>query len=284
MGWRAAGTVLSLVGLVGACMPASAEMRGQAPVSEAGDAAPLSVTRPVVREQVFDLSVGQGARQRVLLCMPRGAKGTIIMLPGGSGRIGLGRDGGLRHGANFVVRTRTLWAGQGYAVLIPDAVDQMNLRGTRSSTRYAGIVAELIGFARAHMPGPVFLLGTSQGAIAAMNGAVHAPADAVAGLVLTEAVSVIGGSHETVFSAEPQRVRVPVLIVANRDDRCDVAPPEAAPKIAAALTGSRDVRVLMLSGGLRRATRACDSLTPHGYYGIEGRTVEAISRWMDNER
>ncbi|MFS3135689.1 alpha/beta hydrolase [Gluconacetobacter sacchari] len=247
-------------------------------------AAGVSAAASGHEERVLDLRLPDGTRQRVLFWVPPGAKGTIIMLPGGSGQIGLEPDGRLRHGTNFVVRTRALWVAQGYGVLIPDAIDGASLRGVRSSPRYAAIVNALIGFVRAHGAGAVFLLGTSQGSIAAMNGAAHAPAGRVAGVILTESVSVMGGSHETVFSADPRLVRSPALIVANRDDRCSVAPPDAAPRIAAALTGSRDVRVLMVSGGLTRAARNCDSLTPHGYDGIEAQTVDAISRWMDAHR
>ena len=205
------------------------------------------------------------------------------MLPGGAGDVGLERDGDVRHGDNFVVRTRALWNRKGYAVLVPDAIDRESLRGVRSSPAYARLVGDLVGFAHAQVAGPVFLLGTSQGSIAAMNGAAHAAPGAIAGVVLTESVSVMGGSGETVFDADPQQVRVPALVVANRDDRCDVAPPEAAPRIAAAMTGSRNVRVLMVSGGVTRSRKDCGSLTPHGYYGIEERVVDAISLWMGEQ-
>ena len=135
-----------------------------------------------------------------------------------------------------------------------------------------------------HGAGPVFLLGASEGAVAAMNGVAHARTGRVAGGVLTEAVSVMGGSRETVFSADPGQVRIPVLIVGNRDDRCNVAPPGAVPDIAAALDHSPDVRVLSVSGGQTRSRKNCGSLTPHGYYGIEGTTVDAIIRWLDGHR
>ena len=117
-----------------------------------------------------------------------------------------------------------------------------------------------------------------------MNGAAHAAPGSIAGVVLTESVSVIGGSGETVFTADPQLVRAPALVVANRDDRCNVAPPQAAHRIAASMTASRDVRVLMVSGGTTRSSKDCGSLTPHGYYGIEGQVVSDISRWMDEHR
>jgi len=53
-------------------------------------------------------------------------------------------------------------------------VDHANLRGLRSSPGYAALVLDLVRVAQEQAPGAVFLLGTSQGSIAAMNGAAHA--------------------------------------------------------------------------------------------------------------
>jgi pimeloyl-ACP methyl ester carboxylesterase len=235
----------------------------------------LPATSFAQSSKVYDVG-----RQRVLYLAPDRPRATIVMLPGGSGDIGLERNGSLRHGDNFVVRTRALWVAKGYAVLIPDAIDEANLRGTRSSPQYARLVADLVRSAQAQSPGPVFLLGTSQGAIAAMNGAAEAATGTIAGVILTESVSRRGGSHETVFDADSQAVRVPVLIIANRDDACPVAPPEDAPKIAAALTQARSVRVLSVSGGVYQSKGSCESLTPHGYDGIETQVIDAIDHWM----
>ncbi|WP_256326100.1 alpha/beta hydrolase [Sphingomonas sp. NFR15] len=269
MGSRSKITPMLLAPLALALLPAAGFAQQRARGDDQG-----------VSERLFDLPLAGGATQKALLVMPPHARGTIVMLPGGAGDVGLERDGDIRHGDNFVVRTRALWARRGYAVLIPDTIDRANLRGVRSSPGYARLVGDLVGFAHRQVAGPVFLLGTSQGAIAAMNGAAHAPAGSIAGVVLTESVSVRGGSGETVFDASPERVRAPALIVANRDDRCDVAPPQAAPRIAAAMKASRDVRVLMVSGGVTRSAKACGSLTPHGYYGIEDAVVAKIGAWI----
>ncbi|MBF7015699.1 alpha/beta hydrolase [Novosphingobium sp. HR1a] len=203
------------------------------------------------------------------------------MLPGGAGNVGIERDGDLKRDHNFVIRTRAAWNARGYAVLIPDTIADQNLRGVRSSPSYGQLVEDLVRFAHGQVRAPVFLLGTSQGSIAAMNGAAHATPGSINGVVLTESVSVMGGSGETVLDADPGRVRVPALVVANRDDHCNVAPPANAPKIGAAMTASPDVRVLLVSGGIDRDGNDCGSLSPHGYYGIEPKVVGDIADWMD---
>ena len=103
----------------------------------------------------------------------------------------------------------------------------------------------------------------------------------IAGIVLTESVSRLGGSHETVFDAHPERVNVPALVVANSDDRCNVAPPEDADRIAAAMSGAPRVKVIRVSGGDQRSSTDCGSLSPHGYYGIEQKVVDTIAAWID---
>ncbi|WP_213738868.1 alpha/beta hydrolase [Bradyrhizobium sp. dw_411] len=250
------------------------------PLPDRGDS-PLQQDAAVsadANERIIDVPLTGGERQRVLYAAPARPKATIVMLPGGAGKVGLRRDGEVRHGDNFVVRTRALWIQRGYAVLIPDTVDHANLRGLRSSPEYAALVLDLVRVAREQAPGPVFLLGTSQGSIAAMNGAAHAPPGAIAGVVLTESVSQMGGSG--VFSAAPQDVRVPALIVSNKDDQCNVAPPADAPRIAAAMTNSVSVRVLSVAGGVQKSRKLCGSLTPHGYFGIESEVISQIDNWM----
>lgn len=248
---------------------------------------PLAAARPVeaqgrpITTRVIDMPLPNGADQRVLLSMPAQIRGMIVMLPGGAGDIGIAPDGTLRHGDNFVVRTSARWNAKGYGVLIPDALGSDNMRGRRSSPGYARVIGDLVALAHRQTSGPVFLLGTSQGSIAAMNGASHATPGSIAGVVLTESVSVLGGSKETVFDANPSDVRVPALVVANSDDACNVAPPANAARIAAAMKRSPAVQVITILGGITRSDNPCGSLTPHGYYGIEDKVVGAIARWMD---
>jgi hypothetical protein len=233
---------------------------------------------------ILDLPLHGGVRQRVWYLSPAKPVAAIVMLPGGAGDVGLKSDGDIRNGDNFVVRTRGVWVRHGYAVVIPDTIEHSNLRGDRSSSEYAAIMVQLADFARSQASVPVFLLGTSQGSIAAMNGAAHAPPGLISGVILTESVSRIGGSGESVFSAAPEQVRVPVLVVANKDDRCDVASPEDAPRIAAAMKNSPDVHIEYVDGGIAKSPSACGSLTPHGYYGIETQVIDMIVQWIEGHR
>jgi len=229
---------------------------------------------------VEDLPLGNHLFQRISYAPPLGVKrGTIVMFPGGAGTIGIERNGAVKHGDNFLVRTDNIWRQKGYGIVLVDAIDHQSLRGQRSSEDYAEITRRIVQFAIQQAGKPVWIMGTSQGAIAAMNTAAHLGTNDIAGLVLSESVSVQGHSHETVFDAHPQNVTVPSLVVANRSDSCDVAPPEKAQTIADAMSHSHST-VLIVQGGEQGGSKDCGSLSPHGYYGIEEAVIDRIVDWM----
>jgi pimeloyl-ACP methyl ester carboxylesterase len=229
---------------------------------------------------VKDLPLDGGGHQRVLFYGPKAAlHGVIVMFPGGADDIGIERNGTIKHGDNFVVRTRELWATRGYGVVIVDAIDDESMRGARSTSDYAAVTQKILAFAHSLSNAPVWAMGTSQGSIAAMNAAAHARRGELAGVVLTESVSILGKSQETVFDAHPQDVHVPALIVANRDDECWVAPPSMARKIAEAMPNAR-ATILHERGGVSESSNACSSRSPHGYWGIDEKVVNDIDTWM----
>ncbi|SAL19373.1 Alpha/beta hydrolase family protein [Caballeronia udeis] len=229
---------------------------------------------------VEDLPLQGGGFQRVMYSAARReTKGIIVMFPGGTGEIDIEKSGRVKNAKNFVVRSDDLWRDRGYGIVLVDALDHQSMRGQRSSAAYAEVTKKIIEFARRQANAPVWVLGTSQGSIAAVNAASHAGRTQLAGLILTESVSILGGSHETVFDAHPDDVRVPSLVVANVDDRCKVAPPSMAQSIARSIRRA-PTTVMTVSGGEQRTQDDCGSLTPHGYYGIEEKVVNGIVDWM----
>jgi hypothetical protein len=233
-----------------------------------------------ITTSVRDLPLNGGGHQRVLFYGPKnGMRGIIVMFPGGTGDVGIERDGAIKHNENFVVRTRQLWAQHGYGVVIVDAIGHQSMRGKRSTPEYADVAREILAFAHSISNVPVWVMGTSQGSIAAMNAASHTAHRELAGVMLTESVSVLGKSQETVFDAHPQDVRVPALIVANRNDRCWVAPPSKANAIADVMHNAPST-VLFVEGGTTQSSNECSSLSPHGYWGIDAEVVGDIQKWM----
>ncbi len=270
--WLVAGVGLLVSGMIPAVMiPAVAD---EVPTRCA------PVAGPIGAPQLCQLALADGVHQRVLVLTPPEPRAVLVMFPGGTGQLGLGNDGHFAHGANVLVRTRADWVAQGFAVVIADAPTSASLRGARSTAAFGAAARRLITFVHDRFKLPLFVVGTSQGAIAAVNAAADAPTGLVAGVVLTETVSRRGGSGETVFDAHPDGVTVPVLVVANAADACPVAAPEDAPRIAAAFTRALHVQVLNVSGG-RPGKRACGSFSPHGYWGMEEQVIGAIGGWID---
>jgi pimeloyl-ACP methyl ester carboxylesterase len=178
------------------------------------------------------------------------------------------------------VRTLGQWVAQGFAVVLPDTPNGTSLTGRRHLPAYAEAIGRAIDFGRSRAAVPVWLIGTSAGTTAAVNGAAHLGAK-VSGAVLTSSVTRPGASGETIFDAEPGAVAVPVLVVGNAYDTCPDTPPGDAPMVLAALTRSpRKELVMVASGQTTKGSDPCQGMSPHGYLGIEGMVVQRISEWI----
>ena len=230
---------------------------------------------------VSDVAVA-GGTERVLFLGGRQARAIVLLLPGGDGIIGLDSAGGVRQaGGNFLVRTLGQWQAQGFAVVLPDAPNGTSLTGRRHLPTYADAIGRAIDFTRSRAALPVWLIGTSAGTTAAVNGAAHL-GPKVSGAVLTSSVTRrIGSSGETIFDAEPGAISVPVLVVSNENDTCADTPPADAPMVLSALTRSpRKELVMVRSGQTTKGSDPCQGMSPHGYLGIEDTVVQRISEWI----
>src|SRR5215467_5343420 len=170
---------------------------------------------------VSDLPV-TGGTERVLFLGTQGARVLLVLLPGTDGIVGLDGEGGVHQlGGNFLVRTIGQWTAQGFDVVLPDAPNGTSLLGQRHLPAYADAISRAIDFGRSRANLPVWLIGTSQGSTAAVNGAAHLGAK-VSGVVLASSVTRPGRAGETLFDAEPGAIAAPVLVVSNQNDSCAV--------------------------------------------------------------
>jgi len=169
-------------------------------------------------------------------------------------------------------------AGSGLRGRDPRCANGASLLGRRHTAAYADAIGRAVDFARGRANAPVWLVGTSQGSIAAANGAAHLPGR-VAGVVLTSSVTRAGNSGETLFDSEPAAIAVPTLVVANQGDACPVSPPADATAIAAAVARAPRKEVILVQSGDARSA-PCEAMSPHGFLGIEPVVVQRIADWI----
>lgn len=226
----------------------------------------------------------------------------LILFTGGEGRLNLAL-GQLNTGSpNFLVRTRYHFAAERYVVAVvdaasdflahdhPDTVDASGflhgsgLRGHRLPNRLHGDkhlqdLAAVMSDLRVRFPAlPLWALGTSRGTVSAAV-AVTAAVPAADGLVLTS--SLTGpDAFEDLNGVSLESVGVPALIVSHKDDGCPVTKPEDSKMLKHRLTASPRVRVLLFHGGSTPVSDPCDPLSGHGFFGIEQRVIEAITKWI----
>jgi len=229
---------------------------------------------------IVDLPVA-GGTERVLFRGTQRAPALLVLLPGGDGIVGLDPGGGIHQlGSNFLMRTFGQWIAQGFDLVMPDAPNGTSLFGQRHLPAYADAISKAVDFGRSQAALPVWLIGTSAGTTAAVNGAAHLGSK-VSGAVLTSSVTRVGRAGETIFDAEPGAIAVPVLVVSNEYDTCAETPPGDAPRVLSALTRSPRKELVMVSNSqIARRADPCEGMSPHGYLGIEGMVVQRISEWI----
>ena len=207
---------------------------------------------------------------------------SVILFPGGSGKIKLWKKDPSRYGENFLVRTRRMSAEHSFLTAVVDVPSDRRrgagLRDFRDSTAHRTDIGAIVEFLRRRANVPVWLIGSSRGTISAAHLAAHLPVD---GLVLTATVSEQSRkSRATVFDAPLDRITQPVFIVHHRSDACPVTPYYSIASLKRRFTGSGLVDMLAFEGGDPPISEPCQALSEHGFLGIENRVVATIARWI----
>lgn len=249
----------------------------------------LAVSSPAFgqKERVEEIAT-RGQAMRVLLIRPEQPVGSVILLAGGHGNLSLSAAGELGWGAgNQVVRTRNLYAKAGFVTATPDiAPDLKQGSGGAPGYRWSDEHAADIGALIAHLRGiarPVYLVGTSRGAISAVNAAVKLPPE-----MTPDAIVVTSGMLVHIEGNKPsaeksvghlERIRQPVLIVYHERDECPYTPAASAERFRKLLTASPKVDVRLLSGG-SAAGDPCEARHYHGFQGLDAEVVRITTDWL----
>ena len=133
---------------------------------------------------VTELALEDGGMQRMLYAAPQNPRAVLILLPGGNGMVDFGPDGGFRRGGDgFLQRTLPLWQEQGFAVAVLTPPNGMSLLGYRHTEDYDAAIGIAVDYLKGSAGVPIWLVGSSQGTIAAVGGAARLGAK-IAGIVV----------------------------------------------------------------------------------------------------
>lgn len=241
----------------------------------------LLMTTQAAGEEIVQLPSANGATLPYLLSadLPAGsapAQIAAILFNGGEGVVGLIENGIPQPGANFLVRSRSLFVARGIPVAVIDVPsDSHGMSDSfRMSQRHFDDVAAVADDLQKHFPGSrLFLIGTSRGTVSAgYAGAALAPR--LAGVILSSSLFNSSRAGSGLAAFDFASLGVPLLLVHHTDDGCRFTPYHAARALA------EKYPLISVSGGKAARSGPCDAFSQHGYFGKEAETVDAMVQWM----
>jgi hypothetical protein len=195
---------------------------------------------------------------------------------------------------NSLVRSIPIFHELGFATALVDSPSDYaggdGLASFRTDARHAQDLGKVIADVRARTKAAVWLIGTSRGAISAVNAASRlSGSSAPDGLVLTSAVTS-GNSRakrawatQSVFDLPLEEIRLPLLVVGHEADTCAQSPAKLMSNITERTNGAREQIVLVTGGpggsGLS-AAEACEGRSPHGFIEQEREVAAGIARFI----
>jgi len=218
-----------------------------------------------------------GVTVRIDVVVPDGATAMVVLLPGGGGRVQARSEGFAHLAQSSFVRVGVA------AALVGAPSDERNFLGGmhpdfRESEAHVTDIDAAMAALQAQVGLPVWVAGVSLGTRSAAHYAIQRT-DSIAGVVLlSSSTNPPRGKPVDAFALD--RITVPLLAIAHRDDECPGTPPAGAERIAAAATASPNAVVKIFTGGQNFGANPCRPETYHTFFGIEDAVVSAIAEFI----
>lgn len=221
---------------------------------------------------------------------------TLVMLIGGGGYLDIDDKGCPRLlTRNILVRMRPILRDAGVATALVDTPSDLRtdegLGGYRIAADHADELGKVIAELRARTKGPVWIAGHSRGSLSAVNAAAR-----LAGPAAPDGVILLSGMYvgdakarrpwvaHTVFFADLDAIKIPILVIGHAADNCVRSPADQMKHVIAKTHGARQQAVTVTGGPVEtgRATSiaACEVGEPHDFVDQEADVVAGIARFM----
>lgn len=254
----------------------------------------FALSSPAAADPIVNIQ-SRGQSITVVLLPHQGpAKGSVILLAGNNGRLDITPAGQItKLNGNQLVRTRANYQAKGFDTLVPDLAPDMKvgandvLAGYRVSQDYANDIGAMVKYLRMNGREPVVVIGTSRGSGGAANAVAKLSYKARPdGAIYTSAFLKLDCSDIInlwcLTSNTPALLRLPTLVMWHVDDGCVSTPPSAVPAFKTWWEQGTQLKLARRSftGGDPPLSDPCEGMSPHGFWGLDQKVVNAAAAWI----
>ncbi|MEQ1774652.1 MAG: alpha/beta hydrolase, partial [Burkholderiales bacterium] len=226
-----------------------------------------------------------GVTVQVLVIKPEKPVATILLFPGGAGRVSFQPDGSTSY-RGFPVRKPELFVQQGFMTAVINASSDVPARHFfRDTATHATDIRHAIAFLRKQANIPLWLLGHSAGSTSVANAAISLSDEGFAGIVL---ISSENGKPDLrsgyLDKLSIEEITVPTLIVHHEQDECEYTLFTNAQQLMARLKKASKSELISFKDGGPVSGDKCGSLHYHGLPGLEQEAASRIADWIKSAR
>lgn len=258
-----------------------------------------------IKAELVKLDTRDGVTQSFVVLAPENPTASLIVFSGGWGDIqvaGKANKPKIKKDGSFLVHVRKQFAEQGFIVASIDSPSDKKSPGTsghknmpgmgmdwRLSAEHMQDVRAVVNYLKERNL-PVYLAGQSLGSMSVVTAGINMN-DQINGIIMTSAATKAKPPWKEkwpVFANYPNaildfpdldKVTVPVLVVAHKDDSCVPTPAERAPKLVKSFVNSKSAELQIYEGGYAKAD-GCHYRGAHSYYGQEKKVVAGIADFI----
>lgn len=230
---------------------------------------------------IHEVATRPGVTVRLLLIEPERPVATLLLFPGGNGRVSFQPDGTTGY-RGFPVRKPELFAQLGFmTAVINVASDAPVTHFHRDGAAHQEDIRHVMAFLRKRANAPLWLLGHSAGSTSVASAAITLRNAPPAGIVLVSSENGKADSRSGYLDIlKMEEIALPTLVVHHEQDECPYTQFRNIPPLMARLQRSTRSELLSFKGGGPVSGDSCGSLHFHGFPGLESQVATRIGEWI----
>ena len=246
------------------------------------------VALPSFADELITLATRPGVTQSLLLWEPHSQNPdtVVLLLPGGSGNVGLGMKDGRAEAArpHIFSRQREVFPQPQFAIVVVDAPSDVKdmSQEFRLSDRHSADMAAVLLEIRTRFPNSkIAVLGHSRGTVSA-GYISRRMGERIGALILFSGVyraskldPLIPSSGPGLSELDLGSLKAPTLIIHNTKDACPAAPFKAAEELS-----GRPAMIAVNGGDEANTGSPCGPGTNHWFVGMERVVGGEVVNWL----